>query len=88
MAASEGQIDCVSYLLTVGARVSVMDRWGGTPLHDAVRQGHYEVAWVLEAAGAKFTDPQLIRVLHEAVKLGKREVLHVLQYLFSGFFVH
>ena len=35
----------------LGAAVSPADRWGGTPLRDAVREGHHPVAELLRQHG-------------------------------------
>ncbi len=51
LAASEGQLNAVRYLLERGVAPAPVDRWGGTPLDDAIREHHHEVAEVLRAAG-------------------------------------
>jgi hypothetical protein len=33
---TQGKLKVVDYLLSVGANVSIQDRWSGTPLEDAV----------------------------------------------------
>lgn len=33
----------VAFLVAHGARVDAVDRWGGSPLHDAMKNGHKEV---------------------------------------------
>jgi glutaminase len=43
----------VEYLLDNGADASPEDRWGGTPLDDAVRHGHGDVAQLLTRRGAR-----------------------------------
>ena len=48
VAASEGRLEAVRYLLLQGVEVAPRDRWGGSPLDDARREGHAEVAEVLE----------------------------------------
>jgi len=54
IAAAEGNLPCVRVLLGARADASRLDRWGATPLSDALRAGHTgEVASVLHAAGAK-----------------------------------
>ena len=35
----------------LGASLSVVDRWGGTPLDDAIRSGHMDVVALLKARG-------------------------------------
>ena len=38
VAAAEGQIDCIKLLLKAGADANARDRWGNTPLQDALAQ--------------------------------------------------
>ncbi|MCG8417356.1 MAG: ankyrin repeat domain-containing protein [Proteobacteria bacterium] len=52
LAAAEGRLDVVAYLLNRGARVNVIDRWGGTPLQDAIRHTHDAIAQLLTEHGA------------------------------------
>jgi serine/threonine protein kinase len=52
LAASEGHLHVVSYLLESGVDVDPRDRWGGTPLDDAIRHGHREVVRLLKSYGA------------------------------------
>ena len=51
LAASEGIAPIVEFLLEKGADVNVEDRWGGTPLRDALREGHKKVAKLLHSRG-------------------------------------
>ena len=56
LAAAEGQLAVVEYFIerTGGGRavnVNPRDRWGGTPLDDAVLSGHEQVAALLQKAG-------------------------------------
>jgi len=45
LAASEGQLAVVKYLCaTSKLKLNPVDRWGGTPFSDAVREGHQQVA--------------------------------------------
>ena len=54
LAASEGMLEVVEYLVDeVGANPSPVDRWGGTPLDDAIRSGHSPIVVYLQAKGAK-----------------------------------
>ena len=53
-ACSEGNLDVVVTLIDeLGADHSPSDRWGGTPLDDALRHGHEEVSAYLTRKGAK-----------------------------------
>lgn len=49
LAASEGQAPLVKYLLEARADANVVDRWGGTPLDDALRGGHDVAAQYLKS---------------------------------------
>ena len=46
LAASVGNAQITHHLLDCGADVNSKDRWGGTPLADAIREGHLELAKV------------------------------------------
>ncbi|EED90829.1 ankyrin domain-containing protein, partial [Thalassiosira pseudonana CCMP1335] len=52
VASSEGRLDVVKYLVSKGAKVNRSDRWGGSPLDDAHRHRHTEVARYLRGRGA------------------------------------
>ena len=45
----EGHLEVVQWLLSHGVPAHVTDRYGGTPLQDAVRGEHAAVAAVLES---------------------------------------
>jgi len=51
LAAAEGHLDVVTYLMNAGADVSACDRWGATPLEDAIRGQHDGVAALLRSRG-------------------------------------
>ncbi|KAG8460361.1 hypothetical protein KFE25_011852 [Diacronema lutheri] len=54
LAASEGLLDVVRFLVDeANANVSPIDRWGGTPLDDAIRSHHKGVVDLLFGHGAK-----------------------------------
>lgn len=46
-------MEAVKYLLQAGATPTVVDRFGGTPIADAVREGHPAVQLMLYEAGSK-----------------------------------
>ncbi|KAL6098172.1 aspg [Pungitius sinensis] len=57
IAACEGHLKVVEYLLDHGVTISVTDRYGATPLGNAVRFRHKKVVRLLRKAGAQlFTD--------------------------------
>ena len=47
LAAAEGQLGVVGFLLDLGVSPNAADRWGGTPIDDAERGGHSEVVELL-----------------------------------------
>ena len=58
LAASEGHLQAVTYLVEeAGAEASPVDRWGGTPLDDAIRHEHKAVQDFLRAKGAMARPP-------------------------------
>ena len=50
LAASEGQTDVVRYFIKKKVNLSVVDRWGGTPLDDAKRGDHQDIVNMLVEA--------------------------------------
>ena len=53
LAASEGHHDTVEYFIAKKADLSPLDRWGGTPLSDAIKNKHKKVIALLKKYGAK-----------------------------------
>ena len=56
VAAAEGHEKVVEFLLLSAADPNCKDRWGGTPLQDALTGGHIGTAHLLKAKGAKVPD--------------------------------
>jgi len=54
LACSDGNLKMVNELFNYNPKIDCQDRWGGTPLGDAVREGHIVVAAALVAKGATF----------------------------------
>ncbi|XRB09682.1 potassium channel skor [Pycnococcus provasolii] len=79
LAAAEGQLLAVNFLISNGAQVNVKDRWGGTPLEDALRGDYLSVAVLLQKEGAELGsgDPAILEKLSTAptVKMVKQEVV-------------
>lgn len=48
LAAAEGHIDCVDFLLGCGAPIHALDRWGHTPLDEALRNQHTAIVSLLQ----------------------------------------
>ncbi|GAB2275126.1 hypothetical protein Dimus_009888 [Dionaea muscipula] len=53
VAACQGSTEVVNFLLRNGAEVDPKDRWGSTPLADAIYYQHHDVVQILESFGAK-----------------------------------
>jgi ankyrin repeat protein len=53
LAASEGNIHVVQALIGFSVDINIRDRWGGTPLADAVREGQLKVGELLRSRGAE-----------------------------------
>jgi glutaminase len=53
LAASEGQAHILEYLISKGVKLNPVDRWGGTPISDAVRGKHQAAIEILEKHGAR-----------------------------------
>lgn len=53
VAASEGHMRIVTMLLDAEAEISPSDRWGGSPMDDALRHRHKDIAKLLRERGAR-----------------------------------
>ena len=72
IAASEGNVEIVEYLLKSGASVHVRDRNDTTPLQDAIREGHLDVIDIL------------IRYQYQTNQLKSILLLNVCQFFFEA----
>lgn len=59
IAASEGHLAICKYLVNDRARINRSDRWGGSPLDDALRHKHLECVEYLQSVGGKFGSSSL-----------------------------
>lgn len=57
LAAAEGQLVSVDFLIFAKANIMFKDRWGNTAIDDAIRGKHYEVARLLQGVGAEPNHP-------------------------------
>ncbi|MEM7120207.1 MAG: glutaminase A [Pseudomonadota bacterium] len=55
LAAAEGHVEAVTYLLVQAVARNPIDRWGNTPLDDAIRHDHPDVADLLQQSGDENT---------------------------------
>jgi len=68
IAAAEGHVDCVNFLIEKKANVNIADRWGSVPLDDACLKQKEKVCDILLAQGAapsKRLTTELFNVVHE-----------------------
>lgn len=80
LAASEGNMHVIRELLSHGVSVNNVDRWGGSPLADAVRHGHRQAAVELRKHGAElmYDEMKASGDLCEFARLGDLENIKLL----------
>lgn len=64
IAASQGHVQCVNFLISSGADLSVQSAHGRTALDDAVCAGNWFVAKLLHAAGGRSSDASTDEAMH------------------------
>jgi len=69
VAAANGKLLAVSYLLSICADPNVKDRWGGTPIDDALRGNHLHCAKLIQAFGGELGDNPSAEILEQHEKL-------------------
>jgi len=78
LAASEGNVKVVQLLLELDADPNAKDRWGGTPLRDAVNGKHEALCTILREAGATMTLDDPAGALCDAASQGQLDYLATL----------
>lgn len=80
LAASCGSLIIVEQLVEAGANLHVADRWSSTPMRDAIREGHRDVAKWLRGRGSKLgmTTAEMASELCEYAKKGDIESIKLL----------
>jgi len=80
LAASEGAARVVELLVQNGAEVNAKDRWGGTPLRDAVRHGHEKLARYLVSHGGMlgFDEVAASSELCEMARSGSLDIIKLM----------
>ena len=85
LAASEGNLDVVRCLVEeLGASLSRVDRWGGTPLDDAIRSKHHGVTKWLQGLGAALGLTSKAATEGDIVEAAARGNLDMLRKLVEG----
>jgi potassium channel len=84
LAASVSNLSVVQCLIERGVDLNFTDRWGGTALADAVREGHRQCASAIRAAGGQllFDEGKSSGELCEMARCGDTEGIKLL--LFGG----
>lgn len=49
VAVSNGHLECAQFLVQMGADLNIKDRWGNSPLDEAIRENRTEIADFLRA---------------------------------------
>lgn len=78
LAASEGAMDVLVYLVSCHADVNVLDRFGGCPLEDAIHAGHTLVAQYISSKGGKLEPRKAMVSMCRAAHAGNVLLLRML----------
>ena len=70
LACAEGRLECVKLLLDAGAEKDAVDRFGRTPLHEAVLNAKDDVIGLLRARNARLLLPRPAEILCHAASTG------------------
>ena len=78
IAACQGHLDLISHLLERKSDVNRLDRFGGTPLDDAVRHGQREAQKMLRKAGGRLATGSDATHMCEAGSKGDLKTIRIL----------
>lgn len=79
MASANGHVAVVQYLIQNKASLDAFDRFGRTPLQDALDMGHTKIAQILRIGGATVTNPALARTLCSAAAIADFDALKTVE---------
>lgn len=65
LAAAEGKLEVVKFLVENGANVNTVDRWNSTPLNEAEKYNHKEVSEYLTSKGGKIYTTRTIKAAYK-----------------------
>ena len=85
VAASEGKLESVKLLLSRGAEINVVDRWGDTPLDGAAMNGCQETGSYLLSNGGCYGKKNHNTTLRLIQAVSDNDVEHVKKILSMGF---
>ena len=75
IAAAEGQLDTVLFLLSFGADPNVMDRWGSGPIEEAINNSYGGIVDALAKSGGRVHREQAFSLLQKLVKEGNDDMI-------------
>merc|ERR1719181_419386 len=79
LASANGHVAVVQYLIQNKASLDAFDRFGRTPLQDALDMGHTKIAQILRIGGATVTNPALARTLCSAAAISDFDALKTVE---------
>jgi len=90
LATSEGCVAAVKFLINQAPKtnrdkvISPKDRWGGTPLGEAIHYGHTEIADILREAGGVLGNQSHFKKKKKTVQTGENKQLGNAEILFAA----
>lgn len=77
LAAAEGKLETVKFLIEKGAKINSLDRFKNTPIQDALRSSHHEVVEFLQKNGAKsfYSIGNKVNMMMSTIQSGDKKLL-------------